>query len=372
MAIEHNKSNNENFIYKPTEIWKILERKANKILSDSDFKMLVAIDGILGTAENTKYSIYYGVPLRDELGSVINLDIPKKIYEQNEGYQNKEVIVWGLLKSKFWQEKLQFAVDVTRIEPKIKLNEEFQEQEKKLSDFLRTYRRETKPFPNAENYFISVIHPKSGLTKDDLDGQLEGLENINKKYLEVDILSVDEIVNAINNSLGDILVVIRGGGTPSDFEIFNDFNLLDAWIKKDAFRISALGHTGNQTYLDIFSDVSVATPTFAGVYIKENIERNNSLKEYKSISTIHSREMIMLIDKSDKEVKEKDQKIEGKEKEIKELEGKLKEFGTKQSELLLQNQELSNNKRSLKWYLGVLIFLLLLVIAFSCWLALNR
>jgi predicted RecB family endonuclease len=311
-------------VYTPAELVKLIERKTTEILSDDVLNGFVAVDGILGEIKNTNYQICYGVSLRDVSGSVMSLDIPKKLFEQNKAFQNKEVRVCGYLKPKVWQGNLSFAVDVTRIEPKIEMSEELQEQEKTLSEFLRTYKRETKLFPDKENYVVSVIHSLSSQVKPDFERQLGGLVNVSMEYLSVNILSIEDIKKAVSSSRGDILAIVRGGGSDGEFEIFNDFKLLEAWANKKAFKISALGHAGHRTYLDVFSDISADTPTAAGAFIKKNIEMLHTLKDYGNLSVKHKKDIDDIHKKLTGDwVKKLDELQKQKDETIKQLNDKL-------------------------------------------------
>lgn len=81
------------------------------------------------------------------------------------------------------------------------------------------------------------------------------------------------------------MVIIRGGGDEVDFDVFNDLNVIDAWISLPSFRISAIGHSKDRTYLDIFSDRSYDTPTAAAVEIRKEIEKLRLEKELNQKNT---------------------------------------------------------------------------------------
>jgi len=101
------------------------------------------------------------------------------------------------------------------------------------------------------------------------------------RALAVAINSSEEIAQAIRAAEGELVVLIRGGGSPQDFEAFNDERVIEAWMAKDTFTISALGHSGAVTLLDPLSDLSCPTPTAAGAEVRERllegIERSTAL-----------------------------------------------------------------------------------------------
>lgn len=287
------KQQESKIIYTPSEVLEIIKSKADLIISDNALKdNFIVVEGILGEIKNQNYQgFYYGVPLRDVSGNAntIPLNIPKR--PSVLAFQNKEVIAYGFLKTRIWQGNLSFYIEVSRLQPKAKISEEMQEQERLLSEFLRTHKRETRLFPDKSAYTISVIHSISGKVKPDFDNQLGDLKNVSLEYFPVNILSIDDIIKAISEAKGDILVIVRGGGSDGEFEVFNDFKLLEAWVNKKAYKICAVGHSEHRTYLDVYSDISCDTPTAAGAYIKKQLEMLDTIRSYKELSEKHKKDI---------------------------------------------------------------------------------
>ena len=83
--------------------------------------------------------------------------------------------------------------------------------------------------------------------------------------------SADEVREAVAGIEGfDVVALIRGGGARAEFEPLNDVRLLRTWMEKNAYTVSAIGHSGDSTLLDAVSDASCETPTAAGAYIRES------------------------------------------------------------------------------------------------------
>ena len=83
--------------------------------------------------------------------------------------------------------------------------------------------------------------------------------------------SADEVREAVAGAKGfDIVALSRGGGAQAEFEPLNDVGLLRVWMEKNAYTVSAIGHSGDSTLLDAVSDASCETPTAAGAYIRES------------------------------------------------------------------------------------------------------
>jgi len=364
-------------VYSPTDILKLIERMSDDIVSKSTLNGYVVVDGILGEIKNSNYPYCYGVPLRDTIGSVINLDIPKSLALQNKAYQNKEVRIYGHLKASTWQGTVKFAINTTKIEPKIEISEDLREQERLLSEFLRTHKRETKLFPNKETYRVCVIHSQSSQVKPDFERQMSDLITsglVEIAFIAVNILAIEDIIRAVNEAEGDIIAIVRGGGSEGEFEVFNDFKLLETWNSKDTYKISALGHTRHRTYLDVFSDYSADTPTDAGAYIKKNIELLLDLREYNNLSEKHKKDMMKAADdwtkkldeiqkQKDSEIKQLNDKLVLAQKEIRDV---IEKTNKQVHELIEKNerkeQELSRRLRTYQVIAAVSIVLLLIVI----------
>lgn len=65
----------------------------------------------------------------------------------------------------------------------------------------------------------------------------------------------------------DAVVIIRGGGSESDFLIFNDYNLNRAIAKFPIPIITGIGHLKDQSIADLMAHTETKTPTKAAEYI---------------------------------------------------------------------------------------------------------
>jgi len=107
-------------------------------------------------------------------------------------------------------------------------------------------------------------------------------------------------------------LLLRGGGSGSEFEVFNSFRLLEKWIDKKAYKISALGHTDNRAYLDIFSDFSADTPTDAGIFIRKRIKEFETLRDFSIQAEKHKKD----IQELNKQIQENQEKAQNEIKNI--------------------------------------------------------
>jgi len=154
------------------------------------------------------------------------------------------------------------------------------EAERSLSSVLRGYRRFRVSFPTPQAeagaagvLSVCVIHPVSGRVLNDFLRQLgeTGSISVEVSPLGTNMGSADEVRMAVAGAQGfDVVALIRGGGAQAEFEPLNDVGLLRAWMEKQAYTVSAIGHSEDSTLLDAVSDTSCETPTAAGAYIRES------------------------------------------------------------------------------------------------------
>lgn len=313
--------------YTPTEVLKITEHRLIELTKNLQGTRIL-VKGILGEIKDSRYSTVYDVPLRDPVtGCCLSLNIPSAIANQSKAFQEKEVIIYGIPTLKLLRKGNVFlSIDVTQINLEQEQPPEIIKKEETLSSLLKLSNQKPMFFPNLDSYIISVIYPQTSQILNDFKNQLSSIKNIYIDITEVNILSVDEIINAIKTAPGNIVVLLRGGGSHSEIDIFNDLTLVKAWIEKDAYKISAIGHSNHKTYIDAFSCFSADTPTAAGVYIRENILLVKTINDCKTMAITHKKEMEKLsIEITNIWTKKLDEIQKQKDKDIDEINRLLQE-----------------------------------------------
>lgn len=296
----------------PSIITEIIRKKIEGFVTEWGDGAYCMVDGILGEMKkgNPSYSWYYGVSLRDASGSgIIEVNIPDKIADP--AYTGRLVRVSGFLKAKIWSGKVSFSIDVTECEPLHKPDENFIKRDRSISEFLSTCRKDRREFPEQKSYSIAVVAGANALVTKDFQEQIKNLSGIESVTLyPANMLDVESIISALEKiENADIVVIMRGGGESSEFDVFNDIRLLQAWQDIESYKISALGHTDHRTMLDIFSDMSCDTPTDAGIFIKESIKKIQFM--------IHSAEVIQKLDREIKETERILQSVKLSKKRLK-------------------------------------------------------
>lgn len=144
-------------------------------------------------------------------------------------------------------------------------------------DKLRKFPPKAISFPYKDQLNVTVIYSSATNVKiaEDFYKHLSGHKNY-CRFNEITVSLSDDFAlsNAINQAQGsDVVVMIRGGGSPEHFKIFNSDRILDSFSKLDAYRIVGLGHNTDVTLLDYIVDHSAYTPLDAGLHLRDQIEK---------------------------------------------------------------------------------------------------
>jgi hypothetical protein len=224
------------------------------------------------------------VHLADAAGSAsFELSLPRRLADKARGLEHARVRVRGDLSTPLWRGRRAFRLDMGKMEPAdagYVEGEGEPEADRSLSSVLRGYRRFRVSFPTpraddgaAEALSVCMIHPVSGRVLDDFLGQLREAKGVTVEVsaLGANMGSANEVREAIAGIGGfDVMARIRGGGARAEFEPLNGVRLLRTWMEKNAYTVSAIGHSGDSTLLDAVPDASCETPTAAGAYIRES------------------------------------------------------------------------------------------------------
>ena len=271
-------------VYSPGELSRVLEKQVEARLGAYSITGL-ELEGVLSEiGEDRGYARIYGVHLADPAGGAsFELSLPRRLAEKARGLEHARVRIRGDLGTNLWRGRLNFRLDVHEMEPAdVRYVEDkgMSEADRSLSSVLRGYRRFRVSFPTrqAEDgaagvLSVCVIHPVSGRVLDDFLGQLRetGEVPVEVYAIGANMGSADEVKEAVAGAEGfDVVALIRGGGAQAEFEPLNEVGLLRAWMEKNAYTVSAIGHSGDSTLLDAVSDASCETPTAAGAYIRES------------------------------------------------------------------------------------------------------
>ncbi|WP_404463072.1 hypothetical protein LG331_09850 [Vreelandella aquamarina] len=179
---------------------------------------------------------------------------------------------------------------------------------------LTSLKPKRNPFPIRPTWDLDLIFTNGSLAQVDGDfkGSLSGLLNrLTINEIPIKITSPEAIVQAIQSSKAHLLVIIRGGGSAGEFQVFNNELVLNALSDKSSYRVVGLGHHGNTSMIDLIADYSATTPTQAGNHVKEQIENLSDLTDYfESELEDKQSEIDSLRDQFDRKVEEAEEKIQ--------------------------------------------------------------
>lgn len=238
--------------------------------------LMVGIEGVLGEIkQNNEYKYHYGVKLKDESDYVL-LDIPKDLIDTSKLSGGEYVQVLGTIKTKldsFSNNRVEFRIDVSRILTKDspKAIEAMKKEQVTISK-IHSLHPGRKPFPYKGVLKVSLLVSKSSQVEDDFKYELRSLgDSVFIDRRPINITKKEDIAAAINESNGDIIAIIRGGGDEGQFEVFNQMSVIEALAKYPGYRILGLGHSNDSTLIELVSDFAANTPAQAGSHIKEMI-----------------------------------------------------------------------------------------------------
>jgi len=119
--------------------------------------------------------------------------------------------------------------------------------------------------------------------------------------------AADQIIGALryfNNkeTLPEVLVIIRGGGSAEDLMSFNDEQLARAIASSRIPTLVGVGHEVDHTLADMVSDVRAATPTDAAKIVVP--DKNELIRQARQQATSVGHQLVQAIDHQSQRVRE--------------------------------------------------------------------
>ena len=93
------------------------------------------------------------------------------------------------------------------------------------------------------------------------------------RELAVSMASPEDVAAAIRSVREDVMVLIRGGGDPLDFRVFETPVAIKALGECASFRVLGLGHTKHRTLADCIADHTENVPSNAGRFLSEQVSK---------------------------------------------------------------------------------------------------
>ncbi len=87
------------------------------------------------------------------------------------------------------------------------------------------------------------------------------------------VKQIREAIQYFNNSIVDVVIIARGGGSDEDLSVFNDEDIVRAVANCTKPTVSAIGHGIDFTLTDFAADRRAVTPTEAGEFVSIDSRR---------------------------------------------------------------------------------------------------
>ena len=227
---------------------------------------------------------FYGAKIVDDGGAQGKVEILASLVASRGILPGHQVIATGRLavrSTNYGLEVRLVATDIQLGDQEQAAKTEVAQQGRMTIERLRSIPMRRVPFPDRDSVSVTLIQSTSAAAQvsQDCMAELSKLgDAIGVFPVKVNMLDPVAIATAIREAnADDIVMIIRGGGSESDFEVFDDPRVVTALSSQQAHRVVGLGHTGNATLLDLIADFSANTPAQAGAYVRERVQQRQRL-----------------------------------------------------------------------------------------------
>lgn len=227
---------------------------------------------------------FYGAKIVDDGGAQGKVEILASLVASRGILPGHQVIATGRLavrSTNYGLEVRLVATDIQLGDQEQAAKTEVAQQGRMTIERLRSIPMRRMPFPDRDSVSVTLIQSTSAAAQvsQDCMAELSKLgDAIGVFPVKVNMLDPVAIATAIREAnADDIVMIIRGGGSDADFEVFDDPRVVTALSSQQAHRVVGLGHTGNATLLDLVADYSANTPAQAGAYVRERVQQRQRL-----------------------------------------------------------------------------------------------
>lgn len=265
--------------FSPATLQQYIDLCLSRLVTDSLPEMagMIRLHGRLIDTGRPSGKINYGGKVADDGGAQIKVDIPSSLLAGRGIVAGHQVAASGRLAirtTSYGVEIKMSVADIQLLPDETPENTPAISQGRMTLERLKGLRLLRNEFPVQENISVGLIQSTSVnamVVNDCMAAMSEVLSSLTVHHIKINITDPVAINHAIRQCDKDILVMIRGGGDDSDFDLFDDPRIVEAMAEQCAYRIVGLGHSGNTTLMDVISDFSASTPTHAGTHIRDRI-----------------------------------------------------------------------------------------------------
>ena len=206
----------------------------------------------------------------EEGGAVVLLEMSASLLASSGARPGDRVRVSGTILAKAFGSRVSFRLDVLGIDLEEDGPPAVRRAEASLTALLRDLPRPARVLPDRVPLRLVLLRPKSEeaqVHRDFLNRLVAVRPAIEVREVPVSMHDAVVLARAIRAARGDVLAVVRGGGSDHAFAVFETPDVLQALAASPCFRILGLGHAGNRTLADLLVEVAADTPSDAGAIL---------------------------------------------------------------------------------------------------------
>jgi exodeoxyribonuclease VII large subunit len=146
--------------------------------------------------------------------------------------------------------------------------------------YLDKYKNDFTQFRGRRECKVALVTSPQSQVINDVFEVFKSRKGIQHEIIPVKLYDAAIISEGITYASGgnyDVIMVIRGGGSESDFAVFNDPCISKAIHDSKIPVIVGIGHTDNNTFADKAADRSETTPTKAARFLVDMLGRSEEM-----------------------------------------------------------------------------------------------
>ena len=241
-----------------------------KNLIESNYELINVVGEIFQVSRHSSGHIYFSLKDEDSIISVIcwRSVVPRLKIGLEEGIK---VVVKGKVTTYSKQSKYQLILNSIEFEGEGSLLKLLEDRKKKLTKegyFAKENKKKIPKYPQS----LGIITSESGAVIKDIIHRISDRfpsnliiypASVQGQNCAAEIVKGLKFFNKESNSVVDLIIIARGGGSLEDLMPFNDEVLVKEIYNSIIPIVSAIGHETDFTLCDLVSDLRAPTPSAA-------------------------------------------------------------------------------------------------------------
>jgi exodeoxyribonuclease VII large subunit len=151
------------------------------------------------------------------------------------------------------------------------------------NQYLNKYKDDFSSFSGKERCHVAVVAAEQSQVVEDVKSVFRRRSGITYSSYPVRMNDSKSIAAGIfdaSESGSDVVMIVRGGGSNTDFLVFDSVEVVQEIYNCSIPVITGLGHTSNLTLADQVADRCETTPTKAAQFLVDKLGQYRNLDEY--------------------------------------------------------------------------------------------